>query len=231
MNKEDNGVLDVKGINDNEVPSVKGLGEKTTPTVEETKVEEAIPQTDVVEPTTVENNVEINKDALDINKMPITSTSNKIDPLAMPTAGTASTPSNSNPKLPLYIGIGVGVVVIIIILIVVLSNGGNKLTCTQDHDDEKTTVTIKFDKDDKVKGINLKMSGDVGEISDSEDDIQKNLDSIKKIYQDQFDNVDATVNGNIVTISMDVKTDNFKVYGETKDKLKTNLEGQGYTCK
>ena len=179
-----------------------------------------------------------------INEIPTASEEkNTIDPLAIPTVENkpkkevVKEPKEGSSKLLLYIGIGIIAFIVIIIILVLILNSGNKLVCEKVNDagTKNQRLVLRFDNDDIVKSASVKIVEDV-----SKDDTYKDyndeqldslLESLKSGFNSYYDNVQASRNGKLFTVTYDLRQSNLDSYGKQKEKVKKSVEDFGYTCK
>lgn len=158
-------------------------------------------------------------------------------PTAQPGAMPAPVPTGTNEKAK-----NKPIIPIIIAIIVVIGLGAaymlffntKTLTCTdsQSYFGIKTTssITIKF-KNNKASSASMRVQYEVPNSYTSEE-IEAAKESFAETVEDEdyIINPKVSVEGNVITLDADVKSDKF-TSADTYDAAKKELSDQGYTCK
>lgn len=157
-------------------------------------------------------------------------------PTAQPGAMPAPVPTGTNEKAK-----SKPIIPIIIAIIVIAGLGAvymlffntKTLTCTnsQSYFGVKTTasITIKF-KNNKASSASMRVQYEVPSSYTSEQ-IEAAKESVVETVKDEdyVINPKVSVDGNVITVDADVKSDEF-TSADTYDAAKKELSDQGYTC-
>lgn len=158
-------------------------------------------------------------------------------PTTQPGAMPSPVPTGTNEKAK-----NKPIIPIIIAIIVVIGLGAaymlffntKTLTCTnsQSYFGVKTTasITIKF-KNNKASSASMRVQYEVPSSYTSEE-IEAAKESVVETVEDEdyVINPKVSVDGNVITVDADVKSDKF-TSADTYDAAKKELSNQGYTCK
>lgn len=158
-------------------------------------------------------------------------------PTTQPGAMPSPVPTGTNEKAK-----NKPIIPIIIAIIVVIGLGATymlffntkTLTCTnsQSYFGVKTTasITIKF-KNNKASSASMRVQYEVPSSYTSEE-IEAAKESVVETVEDEdyVINPKVSVDGNVITVDADVKSDKF-TSADTYDAAKKELSNQGYTCK
>lgn len=121
------------------------------------------------------------------------------------------------------------------------SSAKNEITCTQKEDDDKVSVTVRTDKDDKITSV--KMSVEMKAPSKSELDSTYEIMKASSKEMNKVDGVKYNVSKKDLNLIIDTEVDFKKVSDEVKSELnienfettgaefKKNAEADGATCK
>lgn len=153
-------------------------------------------------------------------------------PGAMPTPVPAGTTekAKSKPIIPIIIAI---IVIAGLGAVYMLFFNTKTLTCTnsQSYFGVKTTasITIKF-KNNKASSASMRVQYEVPS-SYTSDQIEAAKESVVETVKDEdyVINPKVSVDGNVITVDADVKSDEF-TSADTYEAAKKELADQGYTC-
>lgn len=121
------------------------------------------------------------------------------------------------------------------------SSAKNEITCTQKEDDDKVSVTVRTDKDDKI--VSVKMSVEMKAPSKSELDSTYEIMKASSKEKNKVDGVKYNVSKKDLNLIIDTEVDFNKVSDEIKSELnienfettgaefKKNAEADGAICK
>lgn len=114
--------------------------------------------------------------------------------------------------------------ILIIASLFVLTGCSNKMVCTLETTEEnyesEQKITFEFDSDDKVTDVSTNY------IMTFED--KETAASYMGVFESLEDDYEINQSGNKLTI---VSTKNYEQYNQNKDKLKKELQDNGYLCK
>lgn len=148
-------------------------------------------------------------------------------------------PTPNNPSKNKTIAIVAGVVAIAIVAVVAfLLLGSNTLTCSMsdESDGMKMTTELKIKhKKESIKGVELKMTVDLGKNTEFKEYI---VEQYKEMFSEsEYKNVDVKVTSDKskIYVTMRASEDDITELGlfttETLDEIREELEDEGYTCK
>lgn len=104
-----------------------------------------------------------------------------------------------------------------------------KLECSMEEDNMKYTTIMTFKKD-KPEDVTMKIEYK----SDDKDELQQYKETFEDQESDMYENLKATIKGNVLTVQMDMNMEEFGLENyenETYDSIKKDAEADGYTCK
>lgn len=217
-NKE---TLKVEGLGVNTVPAVEGMNNKI----------------DVTSTPTVASKPEAQK--LDVTASPTVSQAPaaKIDPSAIPTSSTAGQSSDKDITKIIFIVIG-AFIALSVLIIIITSVTGKKLVCTYNYDymgeKRETTITVKFNGDDKVKYIKEESKRDLTNSNMHNDKSDEELDNMLKneVKDLKGDKIKYKRDGKVLSYSYEYNSDKLKSYSSFKyEDMKKSLESSSFSCK